>query len=123
MKQIRFFGQPVLLVCDGECNKAWGINSRPRVDDEADEPLYLGDDELGFAPLNPGTWEGGEGKPNPENPELNKWCARECERSTMAKPDGPLMLWSFPGHGKQAVKVEVGIGYLKDKRGSWKPEG
>ncbi|SDR37012.1 hypothetical protein SAMN05443245_5174 [Paraburkholderia fungorum] len=82
-KQILWFDRRVTLACDGQCNKAWGINNRPKVDFDPDEPddyAFLADHELGEAPSNPGVWEGGHGKPfGPDY--MNKWCARECERS------------------------------------------
>ncbi len=68
--------------------------------EDFDEDNYasLSDDELPDAPASSngtpddgaykglGTWEGGDGKPETEGERLNKWCARECERSIM--PDG-----------------------------------
>ena len=41
-KEIQFFGAKVILVCDGKCNKAWGINSRPQVqlDKENEDDYY-----------------------------------------------------------------------------------
>lgn len=90
------------LVCDGRCDKAWGINNRPslyfqeegqppralREDEEPrnyDDHVFVPDSHLGTAPACPGTWEGGEGKPSAVPltvPSLmNKWCVRECERS------------------------------------------
>jgi hypothetical protein len=70
------------LTCDGNCAKAWGINTRPRTQfsDDPDDYEFHADGELGDAPTNPGTYEGGEGK---APLSLNKWCARECERSTI----------------------------------------
>lgn len=118
-KRIIYCGQKLLLCCDGNCNKAWGMNSRPQVAgrEDEDEPWYLSDDELGIAPLHPGTWEGGHGKPNPADPEMNKWCARECERSTMTALGDPIKL---PVHtGKGWASVEVDLTDLTDKGGSW----
>jgi hypothetical protein len=84
-KQIVFFGKPVTMVCDGNCRKAWGTSQRPKVEFDPDEPddvAWLADSECGEAPEDPGTYEGGHGKP--EGPhEMNKWCARECERSEL----------------------------------------
>jgi hypothetical protein len=75
MKQTKiiYFGKPCILQCDTKCNKAWGINSHPRIGD-----MMIDDNLLGEAPIDPGTYEGGQGK-NPLS--HNKWCARECERS------------------------------------------
>ena len=82
----RFFGQLAILACDGNCAKAWGINGRPRVQLSDDEDDYesLADGELGDAPVNPGTSEGGELKPRILR--HNKWCWRECERAQMTDP-------------------------------------
>lgn len=81
-KSIIFFGQPLILACDGKCEKAWGINVRPKklLSDDVDDFYWIPDQELGMAPEDPGTYEGGHGK-SPLS--LNKWCARECERSVM----------------------------------------
>jgi len=88
-KEISFFGKPCLLICDGKCEKSWGINNRPRnmlLEDENDDNYdddyeYLADDELGIAPEDPGTYEGECAKPCCDEDKLNKWCGRECERS------------------------------------------
>ena len=60
-KEILYFGQKTRIACDGKCEKAWGINNRPRVQldkNNIDDFAYLSDDELGIAPVNPGTYEG-----------------------------------------------------------------
>lgn len=106
-KDILMFGQACTLACDANCAKAWGINNRPQiyVDDpeqkvyghgftdsrypqtnvnwDMDDHADLADGELGVAPINPGTYEGGHAKPQSEGERLNKWCARECERSVI----------------------------------------
>jgi hypothetical protein len=71
---IVFCGEPAVVECDGRCAFAWGIN--------------WGGGREGFAPEDPGTYEGGEPKPEPPYPpgRHNKWCVRECERSTMRPP-------------------------------------
>jgi len=75
---IIYFGKKVKVTCDNKCEKAWGFNSRPRKELK-DGFDYLTDAELGDAPIDPGTYEGGYGKPmHPE--KHNKWCVRECER-------------------------------------------
>jgi hypothetical protein len=82
----RFFGQPNAFACDAKCEKAWGNNSRPKVmlsDADEDDYAFLADPELGEAPADPGTYEGGHGKPQRPEDRLNKWCVRECERSIM----------------------------------------
>lgn len=75
-KKIKFCGVDVILSCDGKCSKAWGMNSRPRDTDGE----YLSDDDLPDAPIDPGTYEGGDAKPA-SPADMNRWCARECERS------------------------------------------
>lgn len=86
-KQILFFGKECLLACDGNCSKAWGINTRPKIlyDDDGDEDDYdyLSDEELLVAPIDPGSYEGGHAKPTEKGRKLNKWCARECERAIL----------------------------------------
>lgn len=83
-KDIVWFGQAAVLSCDAKCDKAWGLNSRPRIEFDPEDPddyAFLADDELGEAPYDPGTYEGGHAKPRSKKDRLNKWCARECERS------------------------------------------
>ena len=103
-KLITFCGQQAKVACDGRCDKAWGLNTRPRVllDDGSnpDDFAYLSDDEAGIAPMDPGTYEHDSGKPvgaiGPEH--MNKWCVRECERCEMSEPgkwDEPLALRDF----------------------------
>jgi len=89
--QIRWWDEKDLwiLACDARCEKAWGMNSQPKVSmsEDEDDYAYLADDELGIAPDDPGTYEGFQAKPMCATNRLNKWCARECERSVMAKPN------------------------------------
>lgn len=96
-KQILWFERHVTLACDGQCNKAWGGCNRPRIDFDENEPddfAFLADDELGEAPESPGTWEGGHGKPfGPDY--MNKWCARECERSGIFERGESIVLNDF----------------------------
>lgn len=96
-KRIRYCGFEAIVVCDGKCDKAWGMSKRPVLTAYPDgSPKdFAPDADLGTAPLLPGTSEGMDGpemsrKPQPEHPEhrLNKWCVRECERATML-PDKP----------------------------------
>ena len=86
IKCVKWFDHPVALACDGKCHKAWGINNRPsnQLSDDIDDTEYLSDDELDVAPVDPGTYEGDCGKPMIHSHKLNKWCARECERSVTA---------------------------------------
>lgn len=98
VKAILYFGVPNALACDAKCEKAWGINNRPRVRMSPDEDDYafLADQELGIAPMDPGTYEGGHAKPTRAEDRLNKWCCRECERSVMVNArDGVVALKDF----------------------------
>lgn len=101
-KLVTFCGQTAKVACDGNCGKAWGSNTRPRVQlsDKIDDFAWLADGELGAAPDDPGTYEGVDGKPasvtGPD--DLNRWCVRECERLSMSLPgawDLPLKLRDF----------------------------
>lgn len=89
-KEIIYFRKKMILACDKKCDKAWGISKRKNIlldiEDE-DDIAFLSDNELGVAPLNPGTYEGGDGKPIDECELLNKWCCRECERSSLFNID------------------------------------
>lgn len=68
---IRFFGGPATVSCDGRCDKAWGMSQRPKVQlsDNEDDFVFVRDSLLGTAPVDPGTYEGD--------------CAKECERSVL----------------------------------------
>jgi hypothetical protein len=83
--EITYFGEQVIVACDEKCNKAWGINTRPRneLSDDPDDYEYLSDGELGEAPGHPGTWEGRDKKPVNKEGIPNRWCVRECERCSM----------------------------------------
>jgi hypothetical protein len=101
-KKITYFGRPVWVACDVRCDKAWGRHTRPTTESELDptEPAFLADDELGEAPDDPGTYEGGEGKPtsygdSPFAHLMNKWCVRECERCTMLEEFEQVVAKSF----------------------------
>ena len=99
---ITYFGQKTKvacdgnskIACDGNCRKAWGINNRPKrqLSDDPDDYVFLADSELGDAPADPGTYEGGYGKPTSPAEFPNKWCVRECERSEMSAPGK----WELP---------------------------
>lgn len=83
-----------VVACDGNCAKAWGINNRPRIEFDAKDPddmAFLADGELGEAPRDPGTYEGGQGKPGATPSRHNKWCVRECERSETFDPGEALV--------------------------------
>ena len=83
--QIVYFGKEVALRCDGKCHKAFGIQNRPelKLSDDEDDTVDLADDEVGTAPEDPGTYECGHAKPTDK--VHNKWCARQCERSSFDK--------------------------------------
>lgn len=75
-------------VCDGKCEKAFGINLRPRIlwSRDPDDYTWLADQEIPFdAPKDPGSYEGGHAKPQELPQEHNKWCVRECERCEAVK--------------------------------------
>lgn len=117
-KDIIYFGEKTKVACDEKCNKAWGFMNRPRVypkisdskifgldgdtiypdDYDDDEFIFCSDDELGEAPIDPETYEGGDAKPTNKSEIGNKWCVRECERCVMSnfgKYDEPLVLKDF----------------------------
>jgi len=84
---VTMYGVQGTLVCDGRCMKAWGINNRPKkqLSDHEDDYVFLADGVLGVAPADPGTAEGGDSKPTTIDERLNRWCARECERSVFIR--------------------------------------
>ena len=88
LKAVLYFGKPAALVCDGRCEKAWGLSDRPRLQhsDEDDDYTFLGDNEIsGYAPTNGYDYEGGDTKPTDyaDTNRQNKWCARQCERCSV----------------------------------------
>ena len=88
-REIVYFGRRRVLCCDGRCEKAWGIDTRPRLEldlEDLDDFAWLSDGELGEAPVDPGTYEGSCGKPAPTEKLESKWCARQCERSGVFAP-------------------------------------
>jgi len=112
VKTVLFGGRTAVLVCDGRCDKAWGINNRPRLyfqenllvpralapgerPRDPDDTVYLSDASLGTAPADPGTYEGDHGKPSAapltDPARMNKWCARECERCALLEPGEALV--------------------------------
>lgn len=103
-KIITYFGIKAKIVCDQKCNKAWGINSRPKLEFDENEPedyAFLADDELGKAPEDPGTYECNCGKPTDKNQIPNKWCVRECERSAISKPYESHLPLELPDFSKR----------------------
>lgn len=102
--EITWFGRQCLAVCDHKCEKAWGHNGRRNARDGAgpacieyddmDDCVDLADSEVGLAPEDPGTYEGGHGKPmHPDR--HNKWCVRECERSSIIEPGEEITYWDY----------------------------
>ena len=97
---VKYCDQPMRVTCDRKCNKAWGINTRQRIrlsEDESDW-AYVADHELGNAPADPGTYEGGVAKPSSPDEFPQKWCVRACERCNHSQPDQwmhPLPVISF----------------------------
>jgi hypothetical protein len=102
--QIHWFEDEKILACDAKCRKAWGNNRRPKVQlsDDVDDYVFLSDDELGEAPVNPGTAEGWDMKPVNPGARLNRWCCRECERSIMVDPIADFKL---PDFGKRQYNM------------------
>jgi hypothetical protein len=95
---IRYFGHAAKVACDGNCKKAWGVNTRPREQLSENEFVFLADGELGEAPEDPGTYEGFQGKPKSSEGFPNKWCVRECERcsiSRLGESEKPLEIRSY----------------------------
>jgi hypothetical protein len=66
-KRILYFGKSRELVCDGQCDQVWGKSWQGPKNPPA--------------PEDPGTSEGFDSKPVLAAERLNRWCARECERS------------------------------------------
>lgn len=98
---VLYFGQRMRVACDGQCWKAWGRNTRPRVylslTDE-DDYAFKADHELARAPRDPGTYEGVDAKPPDASHFPNRWCVRECERAARSEPGKwrlPLVLPDF----------------------------
>jgi hypothetical protein len=103
VKQITWFSHDALLACDARCDKAWGINNRPKIEFDPDEPddyAFLPDHDLGIAPDDPGTYEGGHAKPVAPGERLNKWCARECERHRLVEIRPGIMDIDLPDYSK-----------------------
>lgn len=115
---ITYFGQPAKVCCDGNCAKAWGISSRQVAYEDAEGCLtYLGDDQLGTAPIDPGTYEGSDAKPTDVSQFPNKWCVRECERCAISEPGEyakPLEPKTFPNSDEGLPKLADLMGLFKD---------
>lgn len=102
ISKIIWFGKTCLAVCDRKCEKAWGINGRRHdpstlavLDTRDDDDIaYLADHEVGEAPRDPGTYEGGHSKPLHPT-EHNKWCVRECERCDIISKGEEIAMRDF----------------------------
>lgn len=118
-KLITYSGKVVKVACDEKCHKAWGINNRPKVQFDKKDPddnALKSDDELGNAPKNPGTYEGGDGKPVNKIGIPNKWCVRECERCAMSDtgkshepldlPDFSRRVYNMPWKHEDKIKLK-----------------
>jgi len=98
VKLITAYGKRMRLMCDGRCDKAWGINERPRkmLSDDQGDYVFIADQDLGDAPADPGTTEGFQGKPSAtpllDAAQMNKWCFRQCERSEAAEEGERVVL-------------------------------
>ena len=108
-KQITYFGKKVIIACDENCGNAWGINKRPKyqLSPNPNDYEYLSDDELLDAPIDPGTYEGGEAKPKYPYQIPNKWCARECERCVMVASNEKIVLPDFSKRLKNIPDEEI----------------
>lgn len=107
-KIIVYFGQYTKVNCDRNCNKAWGINSRPKIplsSVDEDDYFFLADNELGDAPADPGTYEGGQGKPTTPNLFPTKWCVRECERCVRSSPGEYMQPLALPDFSKRRYNI------------------
>lgn len=97
-KPILWSGRAVTLACDGVCSKAWGVIMRPTERFDANDPddcAMHADHELGTAPVDPRSYEGGCAKP--EGPAgMNKWCSRQCERSRIFEADEVVTASALP---------------------------
>lgn len=84
-----------IAACDKRCSKAWGVVARPKIRfDNEDDYAFMTDEELGEAPRDPGTYEGGHGKPMYPD-RHNKWCMRQCERCDLFKVGEEIKLRDF----------------------------
>jgi hypothetical protein len=115
-----FSGHHVKVACDRNCDKAWGINTRPKetLSADPDEYAFLADGELGIAPENPGTSEGGELKPYKPD-KHNKWCVRECERASIFEPNKEVVCKDWTKRQYNIPKEDVNA----DSRSAGTPGG
>lgn len=106
-KKILYFGRECHLYCDGKCYKAWGVPSRPRVKVDGEE-YWVADNEFDNAPDDPGTYEGCDGKPMIRSGrDMNKWCARCCERSNIVGINEPMAKSALRDFSQRILLEEV----------------
>lgn len=111
-KEILVFGKQAVIACDEICKKAWGVNNRPRVqvdEENYDDYYFVPDGELGVAPEDTGTYEGGCAKPIHKEERLNKWCLRECERCLLSHTNDfnkPIHELDLPDFSKRRYNIE-----------------
>ena len=96
-KIIQYCSHNMKVSCDGKCNKAWGVSLRQKVQlsEDIDDFYFLSDSELGEAPIDPGSYEGGHAKPISVEYFPNKWCVRECERCKRGEVNEEIKLPDF----------------------------
>lgn len=70
---------------------------------------FLPDTSLGLAPDDPGTYEGCDGKPHniKSDLDMNRWCARECERSVFIPIGESINESKLPLFDEKVFKYEV----------------
>lgn len=121
-KLITYCGQTAKVACDGKCEKAWGLNSRPRqkLSDVEDDYVFLADDELGEAPVDPGTSEGGDEKPLWVQLFPNRWCVRECERCSKSKPGEWHLPLELNSYETRVYNIDKPSEFIKQKRAEFR---
>jgi hypothetical protein len=103
-RSIVFCGRSMVVACDGRCDRAWGVQERPRTalsPGDPDDFVWLGD-EHEDARTTPGrehlVSEGGDLRPSDvalspgDSVLMNRWCARACERSVLVEVVLPDMV-------------------------------
>ena len=91
-RRILYYGKSRLLFCDARCDEAYGRHWP--INKEKSWP----------APEDPGTYEGVDGKPRELGARLNRWCARECERSHFAEVGEGIAAWLSPDEKDPAIQ-------------------
>lgn len=116
-KLITAYGKPTVLFCDANCEKAFGISTRPKIQlsDDPDDYAFLADGELGEAPRDTGNYEGECGKPYGGD-FLNKWCFRQCERSeSSSTPRALIELKDWAVRQYNQPQRRMGAATMKEK--------